>query len=1268
MIGTIFFNRYRIDAELGRGGMGVIYRAHDQVLDRDVALKLLTDPALGPEGRSRLLREARAAARLNHPNIVSVYDAGEADGPEGATPFIVMEYVEGQSLYHRWPLPLPEILAVTQQVCAALDHAHTHGIIHRDLKLENILLTAGGQAKLTDFGLARTAASRVTQEGTIVGTVFYLAPEMVLAQQVDGRADLYALGVMLYELTTGKLPFNAEDPLAVISQHLYAPVVPPRTHQPDLPAALERLILRLLEKRPEDRPASADDVRRAAEDLERLVQAGLPPAAWPAAEAPSPLERLVRGRLVGREAEKAEVAAAWRQAAAGESQVLLLSGEPGIGKTRLVRELIALAEFSGGAAYLAECYAEGGAPYAPVGQIIQAALPAEGADGLGTQLSPIVLADLLTFAPALRARFPGVLPNPPLEPQAEQQRLFESALDLCQRRAQRRPLLIVLDDAHWADGGTLFLVRYLARRLRALRLPVLLVLTYRETELDQARALNDVVSDLLRERLAARLKLTRLTRAQTGELLTVMFETEISVELVDGLYRETEGNPFFIEEVCKALVEQGLIYRAGAGWQRRAMDEMQIPQSVRLAIQSRVSQLDEQAQTTLRLAAVIGREFDFALLHQAGELDEEALVEALEVAERAQLITEVRHRHQPGREAFSFVHALIPAALRESLSGLRRHRMHKRVAATLERLRPDDFEALAYHYGQAGDEAQARLYYRKAGDRSRAVYANEDAIRFYTEALTLIPAGEPDHFDLLAARVKVYDLVGRREAQLADAQALLALAETLDDDARRFDAMMALVDYEFATGLVQGRELADRAVALANRLGDPVREAWALLRVGWVARVHGDLRNAQASLLAAAERFRHAGRLGEAAESLHTLSLALSDLNQPVEAKRQVEEALNLSRQAGDKRQEANSLRRLAILLNDDRQFAAAAPIAEAALALHRQLGDRESECHALNVLGQIRASQGDLAEGEALTRQSFEVAAAIDSGVGMSNALSGLGRRFQASRDYEGYIRLLEAQMARDVVRRNRTVAIAVHMILAGVLADVGRLEAALALGEAVLPEVAALLGAGNLAIAQAEMARCLAELGRFPDAWRYLDAALAAARQHNLPYVISRVQYEHAYACLLASEAAGGDAGRLAEAEAAILEAIALGQGLKFEQAMPFACDYAAEVYLALGQTEQALAYTTEALALTERHKLEQALPERFWYTHARALRAAGRPAEADVFLARAGALVLEIAERMTDPVLRAAWLTGGRTNRRLLADWRPAAAHPAANLTPG
>jgi serine/threonine-protein kinase len=233
--GSVLRQRYRLDSEIGRGGMGVVYRATDLELMREVAVKVVSEAA-SSDARQRLIREARAAAALNHPHIISVHDVGEAQG----IPFFVMELVDGPSLAKAPPSDFPRIVEIACQICAALDHAHANSIVHRDLKPDNVLLSAVGQrisVKLADLGLALPGyGERISRDGLILGTASYIAPEQALGQQVDGRTDLYALGVLLYEMTTGRLPFTGDDPLTIVSQHVHAPVVPPRVLRPDLPA------------------------------------------------------------------------------------------------------------------------------------------------------------------------------------------------------------------------------------------------------------------------------------------------------------------------------------------------------------------------------------------------------------------------------------------------------------------------------------------------------------------------------------------------------------------------------------------------------------------------------------------------------------------------------------------------------------------------------------------------------------------------------------------------------------------------------------------------------------------------------------------------------------------------------------------------------------------------------------------------------------------------------------------------------------------------
>ncbi len=810
MIGTIFKNRYRIDAKLGQGGMAAVYRAHDTLLERDVAVKVMS-ATLDAEGHARFKREAQATAKLNHPNIVSVHDAGETEMPagSGASSFIVMELVKGESLHERCPETLDDILAIARQVCAALDHAHAHGIIHRDLKPENVMILPDGTVKLVDFGLARPVVSRLTLEGTLVGTVFYLAPEQALGDEIDHRADLYALGVTLYKLTSGVLPFTAGSPFAVITQHLHAPVVPPRAKNEQIPLALDALIVQLLNKDPAGRPSSAAEVLQALEQPGFLEKDSVP------VEELSMLDRIVRGRLVGRERELAKGRALWRKATTGESQMLLISGEPGIGKTRLVRELVTQAEVSGGRALVGISFSVGDAPYTAFRQIIRQALRSDY--GGGFDLPELVLADLLTLAPELRPHYPfgsahgrpDVPANPPLDPQAEQYRLYASVAAFCADLSQRAPLMLVLEDVHWADSGTLALLRYLARSTRRRRL--LIIATYREVELDQSRPFQNVLLDLNRERLATRMKLPRLDREQTRKVLEILFDEEIAPASLDSVYRETEGNPFFIEEVCKALVESGKLYYEDGRWHRPDTDELGIPQSVQVAIQSRMRKLPAATQETLCLAAVLGREFDFDTLAEASQLDEEALIDGLEAAEQAQLIEELSSERGG---TFIFAHALIPATLAEGLSELHRRRTHRRVMTAIERLRPDDFESLARHALEGEDLQKGLGFLLCAAEKAHRLCTFEEALLHYGLACEIA-----ESLDLPKQLLIIYEAMGdiQRSRDFSQSVDAFERALKLTTDPEKQVSIKSKIGSMYArVGDERGQELLEAAINELN--------------------------------------------------------------------------------------------------------------------------------------------------------------------------------------------------------------------------------------------------------------------------------------------------------------------------------------------------------------------------------------------------------------------------------------------------------------------
>lgn len=295
MIGKTLEGRYEIKEALGGGGMAQVYRGEDRLLHRSVTIKILREQfANDKDFIARFQQEARSVAKLSHPNVVSIYDVGQENGLH----YLVMEYVEGRSLKEvikeRGCLPVPEALDIAIQICEALEHAHENGVIHRDIKPHNILITKHGRVKVTDFGIAQAMTeATLTYSGTLLGSVHYLAPEQARGEPAGITVDIYALGIVLYEMVTGEVPFQGDTPLAVALKHLQEEPRPPRELNPAVPPALERIILRALDKDPARRyPTAAalkadlralrtmlEDDDFATKELPLLVQEKDPPPA-----------------------------------------------------------------------------------------------------------------------------------------------------------------------------------------------------------------------------------------------------------------------------------------------------------------------------------------------------------------------------------------------------------------------------------------------------------------------------------------------------------------------------------------------------------------------------------------------------------------------------------------------------------------------------------------------------------------------------------------------------------------------------------------------------------------------------------------------------------------------------------------------------------------------------------------------------------------------------------------------------------------------------
>ena len=819
-LGAILRDRYRLDSELGRGGMGTVYRATDLELQREVAVKILSATSHTSEGRERLIREARAAAALNHPHIVTIHDVGEA----GGLPFLVMELVAGPRLSQARPVELSRVVEIAVQICAALEHAHENSIVHRDLKPDNVLLSGTSSAsnvKLADLGLALPAdGARISRAGVIVGTAAYMAPEQALGQPVDGRSDLYALGVVLYELTTGRVPFTGDDPLTVVSQHVHAPVVPPRVLRPDLPRALEAIIVRLLAKDPSHRFSTAAETRAAL--LESLTDKD-DFAASDAASAVAILDALSRGRLVGRTTELAEARELWHRAREGRGHAVLLSGEPGAGKTRLAREITIQAAVDGALVLTGACYEyEATTPYLPFVEAFRGWVREEQNDDKLREILGEAAPQIAKLSPEIETRLGPFPEQPQLAPHEERLLFFDAVAQVFSNIARRQSLLFYADDLHWADHGTLWLLGRLLRQLRDQR--VLIVGAYRETELDRTHRLAKSLVDWNRERLITRIVLRRFNPNETGDQLSALLGENVSGEFAVAVHRETEGNPFFVEEVLKALIERGSVRRENGRWTRCDMDQLLIPQSVKEAIGHRLDRVSQECNELLRLGSILGKVFTFDELAAVAEQNEDALLDALDEAAGAQLIASTSN------DSFSFTHDKIREVLYEELNPIRRRRLHRRVAEGLERNR-DKFccgsEKLAHHFILAGDHERGLHYAKQAAAEAQRVFAFDEAIAAYgrardcAEALGLVA----EQLEQEEAMGEVYMLHG--ETVLAGEHFERALELATDQPTRvrlQCQAASSLV----TTGDTRGLEYLREALEVLDPVTNPIETANAL--------------------------------------------------------------------------------------------------------------------------------------------------------------------------------------------------------------------------------------------------------------------------------------------------------------------------------------------------------------------------------------------------------------------------------------------------------
>lgn len=1200
---------YRVGRELGRGGMGTVYRAESTAdgpagpAGAAVALKVFHAELIEDERAfARCKLEAEIGKEIRHEHLVRTYGIATCDLDGKPCPFMVMELIEGKTLKgllaELGTFPEHLLLEVSDQVLGALHEIHERGVVHRDLKPENIVITPDQRVLLMDLGVARRESGNDrTRAGEFIGSLAYAPPEQFSAKDVGRRADLYAFGVTLYELATGRNPFPQTDIASLLRTKLEGEVAPPRSVHKDLDPFWDQVIATCVRREKADRFATADELRKILREGEKSEW-------WRQRAGPSAegvLKRLRSERrtpLLGRAAEMEMLRDVYAKAR-GKGAVLLVRGPSGAGKSRLVYDFLESVAGAGGPAIAAGRGAGAGSvAYGPFVEAIGDLL--EG--GLGDRRDR--LRELLPDTPGVvepLAEFlhGGLQPGP--ESALSKDALFAAAARILRALAAERPIVLVIEDLHLAGAETVELFAHVARWVPGA--PLLLVGIYADDEIPEGSPLHELSARTARLQTATTLSLGNLTAAVTEELVRFVVRHERTVRaLAPALRARSEGKPLIVLEALAHLQQNGVLAEKEDGLELTGPpDEAALPATVRDLAALKLASLDEQQRETLEVAAILGAEFDASLLAEVLGTKLIELLQRLAGLERQQRLV-----LSSGRNSFRFSRRQLFEAIYEGVPEALRAEYHSVVADTLllqgEAPEGDRAYALLRHLFHAGRAPEAEPFLEGALDfMERTFHASHAAPFLEKVAEALAPAAPPKRLAIAMKLWSFYELLASRKDQMRVLDTARELAEAMGEPAARarVHALRAGTYWYFGDYAKAGEE-AQAGLGLAREAGDRRWEATCTHTLGVVA-------------------YRH-GRVEECAALW--------------------QEALRIRREIRDRRGEASTLQSLGLVLPSIGKGEAALGTMQEALLVWREIGDRRGEAMLLMNMGNHLVDAARHEEGLRHLEQALE--GNRETGAFLSEALclANLGR----AQEIVGCVDEARASWARAlqlfVDLGDPNGELAVRVMVGSVLGGYGEADEARAHLEAAI-ELAGRTGAkAKLTLAHRFLGDLLHGAGDRDGAWTHLRQALALEEENR--NVTGRVL---TLAMLGNAALTEGDHER---AKGYLMEA--LPDARDAGGALPLVLARLARAHRAAGRVDEARACARQALGRIEASGGTPATvgPE-IYYTLSEIHEDAGRRGE---FLARAKGIVEERARRIRNDGYREHYLTRVWPNAEILA----------------
>jgi DNA-binding NarL/FixJ family response regulator len=891
--------------------------------------------------------------------------------------------------------------------------------------------------------------------------------------------------------------------------------------------------------------------------------------------------------LIGRTPHAAALGQLFQLAKSGSGRTVLIAGEAGVGKTRLVAEARAYAADQGFYVFQGACFqTDSASPYAPLLDLLRTRFAGQPLAAITAALGPA--------APLLCPLLPDLVSlssdRSPLQPHnlaQEKHQLIAAFTQSFMRQTAEHPVLVIVEDLHWSDDSSLECLYHLARSCR--QHPLVMLLTYRND--DVPPRLRHWLAQLDRERLAQELTLTCLSRSEVDAMLRAIFvlSRPVRVEFLDAIYALTEGNPFFIEEVLTSLIASGDIFYRDGGWDRKPLGELRIPRSVQDAVAQRAARLSEEARELLRLAAVVGRRFDFAFLQALTQHDEAHLLALLKELVASGLVVEKT------ADQFAFRHALTREAISADLLARERRALHQVIAETMERHYAAALGAwlpdLAHHSYQAGRWEQALAYTRAAGERAMALYAPRAAIEQFTHALEAAQhLGRAAPLAVLRLRGQAYEWVGDFDAARQDYEATLAQARAAHDRQSEWQTLLDLGLLWAGRDYLRSRDYYQRVLELARTLDQPALLAHSLNRLGnWYTNADqpqdGQQHHQQALAIFDALGERH-GR----AATLDLLAIAACVGGNLVQMVVYYRQAVELFEELDERRSLVSCLATLAagggILHSSTVVPAMASPMAvregERALMIAHEIGRREGEAYAQTVLGSHLGTQGAYGRALLVVQNALAIAQEIEHRAWIAQAHQTLGALYldllalEAAQQHLEHALALAQELSSTYRLRVVTGALAAAYIAANQLAraetalgavlgrdtpaeTLGQRQCWLAMAELALarnhPDQALTIAdrliataldtdsAGQAATPRLALLRgeALAALRRVVEAEEALEAARAGTLRHGARPLLWRVHV--ALGRLYRTQDRQGDAERAFRDASTVIEELAAG-----------------------------------------------------------------------------------------------------------------------------